>query len=273
MQFTLRPDLLRSRRILIFGLLLAILLCLPAEGTPITAGISSGPSTGSQLSAAAYEKQGIALRDQGNWDQLIAIADEGLSLYPDNAELFCLKGYALRKTGYYAEAVDNISRGIARDPKPVRYANRGYALLALNRYNDALSDADTAIALNAAYTPAYGVRALALLHTGNLTGASEAVDTAMAADPNSAYYWHLKGKVMAASGNCSAAAEAFNRSLSINPDYSLPWPDFPSATTDLENARTACAVPINTTPETPRAGLPAILAGAALAIGILGRIR
>ncbi|WP_158303616.1 tetratricopeptide repeat protein [Methanosphaerula palustris] len=224
-------------------LLLVTLLCVPTQAVLLSAGNSTVPPVGSPLSAAAYEKMGMALMAEENWSRLIATTDAGLALYPDDPELYCLKGYALRKTGHYAEAADNVSHAIPLDPRPVRYANRGYALLALGHYDDALKDANAALSLNGSYPPALGIRSFALLHTGNLTGALQAVDAARLLDPENPLYWHLKGKVLAASGNCSGAADAFRQSIAINPDYTLPWPEFGNATTDLENLNTPCTPP------------------------------
>ena len=251
---------------------LGSLLCLPALGSPISLGISTGSPESSQLSAAAYEKQGMALMAQQNWNGLITTTDEGLVLYPDNAELHCLKAYVLRMTGHFPEAVDNTTIAIARDPKPVRYANRGFAYLALGRNVDALNDANTAISLNESYTRAYGVKAIALANTGNLTGAGQAVDTAIRLDPKDPLFWHLKGRISAAGGNCSGAREAFNTSRALEPDYVLPWPGFGNATTDLQNAETKCTVPVRE-PVPTKAAIPAFLAGTALVLAILSRER
>jgi tetratricopeptide (TPR) repeat protein len=258
-------------RIVIIAVLLAGLVCLPALGAPITAGISTESSGNSQLSAAAYVYQGMSLMAHQNWNALITTTSEGLALYPDDAELWCLKGYALRKTGYYAEAVDNVTRGIALDPKPVRYANRGFALLALGRYDDALDDANTAISINQSYTPAYGVKAIALFNKGNLTGAGQAIETGIVLDPNNPFFWQVKGKILAAQGNCTGAAGAFRNSIQVNPDYDLPWPGFANATTDLQDTETQCAAVPASTPAPTRAAFPAMLVATALALAILSR--
>ena len=60
----------------------------------------------------------------------------------------------------------SVSQGILLDPKPVRYANRGYGYLALGNNTAALADAETGISLNAHYTTTYGVKALALQGMG-----------------------------------------------------------------------------------------------------------
>ncbi|HUT37707.1 MAG TPA: tetratricopeptide repeat protein [Methanoregula sp.] len=259
-------------RFLVYVLLVA-LVCLPAQGYPVSARITSGsPATGIQLSAAAYEYQGMALMARRNWNGVITTTDEGLAVYPDDAELYCLRAYALRKTGYFTEAADNASHAIRIDPKPVRYANRGFALLALGRNEDALHDANTAIAINKSYTPAYGVKVIALFRMNNLTGAEQVIDTVMPSDPKNPLFWHLKAKISAAEGNCSSATEAFHQSIEIDPDYDLPWPGFENATTDLKNIEKQCTVPARE-PVPTQATFPAVFAGAAIALAILTRER
>lgn len=256
--------------ILIVPVLFFALLCITASASPISAYISTEPQSGTHLSAAEYESQGIALMNEADWSGLLSLTDEGLAFYPDNAELHCLKGYVLRMTGHYREAVDNITIAIARDPKPIRYANRGFALLALEHYDEALTDANTAISLNASYPRAYAVRTIALMSTGNTTGAGHDIDTALRLDPSDPLFWHLKGKILAASGNCSGALDAFDRSLAINPGYVLPWPGFENATTDLRRAESQCQ-PDNQAPGPTKSPLPAGIAVAALVLVILFR--
>ena len=262
----------RLRKPILIVLLLATLLCIPTQGVPLSADITATHLADSPLSAAAYEREGMALMAEENWSRLIATTDAGLALYPDDPELYCLKGYALRKTGHYAEAVDSVSHAIPLDPRPVRYANRGYALLALGHYDDALKDANAALSLNGSYAPAYGIRAFALLHTGSLTGASQAVDAARSLDPENPLYWHLKGKILATVGNCTGATMAFRQSIAINPDYTLPWPEFGNATIDLENFSTACATPGLWTGTTP-AGFTAAVDRVALVLALFSPTR
>ncbi len=256
--------------ILLVPVFISGVLILPVAGYPISAYISTESPSGTHLSDVEYESQGMALMAQGNWSALRSITDEGLAFYPDNAELHCLKGYELRMTGHYSEAVDNITFAIARDPKPVRYTNRGFALLAMERYDEALTDANTAISMNSSYPRACAVRALALAGTGNATGAGQEIETAIQLDPSDPLFWHLKGKILAASGNCSGALDALNRSLAINPDYVLPWPGFENATTDLKRLETQCP-PDDQAPGPTKAQVPAGIAIAALVLVMLSR--
>jgi tetratricopeptide (TPR) repeat protein len=261
------------KKILLVSVILAALLCMPALGNTLTAGITSGSSaTGNQLSAAAYEYQGTAQIARQDWKGVITTTDEGLVVYPDNAELYSLRAYALRKTGYYTEAVDNSSRAILIDPKPVRFTDRGFALLALGRNEDALHDADTAITLNTSYSPAYSVKAIALIRLNNLTGAEQVIDMAMPFDPKNPLLWHLKAKISAAEGNCTAATGSFYQSIEIDPDYDLPWPGFENATTDLKNTEKQCVAPA-LEPVSTQTTFHALFAGAAIALAILIRER
>jgi tetratricopeptide (TPR) repeat protein len=262
--------ILDSRFILLALILCSGVLCLPAAGYPISAYISTEPQSAPRMTAAEYESQGMALMNEADWSGLLSRADEGLELYPDNAELHCLKGYGLRMTGNYREAVDNITFAIARDPKPIRYTNRGFAYLALERYDEALNDADTAIYMNSSYPRAYDVKAIALMGNGNATGAGQEIETAIRLDPSDPLSWHLKGKISAASGNCSGAFDALNRSLAINPGYILPWPGFENATTDLRRAESQCK-PTDQGPGQTKAPLPVGITIAALVIVITFR--
>jgi tetratricopeptide (TPR) repeat protein len=234
------------------------IVCIPA----CAASVSTAPAL---LNASDYERQGMALMAEKNWSGLMAIADEGLAAYPDNAELSCLKGYALRKTGYYQEAVEIVGRAIERDPKPVRYANRGYGLLALERYKDALSDADAAISIDGNYTPAYCVRAMALLGLCDYGEAQQAIGTALSLDPENAFYWQVQGSVYARAGNCTGAKDAFQHSIALKPDIDLPWPGLANATASLERTEAECAA---SNPMPTQAASPVSLTGVALVIAL-----
>ena len=85
--------------------------------------------------------------------------------------------------GQYEKSVEVVSKAIPLDPKPVRYANRGYGYLALGDYTAALTDAETGISLNANYTTTYGVKALALKGMGRNAEALAAIDTALTLEP------------------------------------------------------------------------------------------
>lgn len=227
-----------------------------ASDSWISAGISTDPPV-VNLDATGYEREALAFQEAQDWDSVVATTREGLAQFPDDIELMCLQGYALRKTGHYQESVDIISRAIPLDPEPVRYTNRAYGLLALGRYQEALNDTGSAIALDSSYASAWNARARAFLGLGNLSGAGQAIDTAISLDPASAHSWQVKGDILSQAGDCEGAIRAYQRSIAIDPDCTLPWPGLPNATVELKKTENRCAViATNTVPATTKAGIP-----------------
>ncbi|MCU0632724.1 MAG: tetratricopeptide repeat protein [Methanolinea sp.] len=234
------------------------LSCTPAGAASLTAYISTSPSGDSIKTATDYEQEGMALMAQRDWNGLIALTDDGLALYPDESELMCLKAYALRKIGHFQESVDLLDVAIPLDPRPARFANRGYGLLSLGRTHDALADAYTAIALDSSYATGHVLKATALLEMGNLTGALEEADTAIALGPGIAHYWHIRGNVMDRMGNCTGAIESLERSVTLDNEYEMPWPGLTNASSDLAQVKARCSRP-TTSPTPTQAAFPSLL--------------
>jgi tetratricopeptide (TPR) repeat protein len=190
--------------------------------------------------ASLYLARANAMVDAKDWEGALAVTDAAIAWYPDNADFLCMNGYALRKLGRYEEAVDQVSRAIIPDQKPVLNANRGYSYLALGNYPAALADAESGISRDPAYPASYTVKALALNAMGMNTGALAAIDQAIILSPESAHYWHVKGRILATGGNCTGAKEAFERSLAFDPGYDQPWPGTDPARVDLAILGSTC---------------------------------
>jgi tetratricopeptide (TPR) repeat protein len=222
----LLPSLCRSVPMRTCTALLILLLlffgCGPVAADPI------GLPDPTALAASAIQEE--------DWNGVLAVSDEAIAEHQADASLLCMKGYALRKLGRYPEAVETVTEAIALDPQPVRYANRGYAYLAMGNNSAALADAETALLLDPEYAVAWEVKALALIGLNDTAGAESAIDRALILDPNSAHLWHIRGGISLAVGNTTAAITALTRSLDLDPDYSLPWPGMPDAREVLAEA-------------------------------------
>ncbi len=243
-----------------------LFLTVPAGAAEVlTSGISSVAATTENppYDVSVYIRDAQAAVAERNWTHALLLTTRGRMWYPDDAELFCLQGYTYRKLGQYQKSVDAVSEGIRRDPRPVRYANRGYGYIALGNYSAALSDAEAGIALNASYPTTWGVKALALQGLGRNAEALAAIETALALDPQSAHYWHVKGRLLAAEGNCTGARVALEKSLSLDPGYDLPYPGFTGAGENLAALNSSC------TPATPVPSATKSSAGGIAAAGIL----
>jgi tetratricopeptide (TPR) repeat protein len=254
-------------------LLLCFLLCLiitAGAADSITATLSTGTGTPEipPQNASVYISEAKAAVAEWNWTGALLLTTRGITWYPDNADLLCLQGYSYRKMGQYQKSVEAVSKGIRLDPKPVRYANRGYGYLALGNYTAALADAETGISLNATYPTTHGVKALALHEMGRDTEALVSIDQALALEPDNAHYWHVKGVLLAASGNCPGARESLEASLALDPDYTLPYPGFTRARDNLAALNTSCIPAAMTTPE----GMPPTKSPAGAGIAVIGII-
>lgn len=228
-------------------LAIALVLIGGAGAQTVAATYSSGAGTPDDppRDATAFITDAKAAEAIRDWPNVLSITTRGLAWYPENPELLCLQGYAFRKTGQYQKAVDSVSRAIQLDPRPVRYANRGYAYLALRNYSAAYADAEAGIAMNASFTTNYAVKALALLgrpydRIAVWNDAGPAAETAVLQSPDSAHYWQVKGRTLAAQRACAAARTAYEQSLALDPEYALPWPGFGSAREDLAALNTTC---------------------------------
>jgi len=251
-------------------LVLCILSCLiisAAGGAVISASLSSGggsPDIPTE-NISVYLSGAHAAVDERNWTGALLVTTRGLAYYPDSADLLCLQGYTYRKMGQYEKSVELVSKGILLDPKPVRYANRGYGYLALGNYMAALADAETGLSLDKSYTSNYGVKALALSGLGRNPEAFATIEQGLALDPGSAHAWHVKGRILTTMGNCTGAREALEKSLALDPGYSLPYPGFTGASQDLAALNTTC-IPTKTQ------ALPAPTKAASAGIAVIGII-
>ena len=233
--------------LLIFFCLLAVLVVPVHASDSLTAKIVVSAPTPDTVTLNVSEFRSLlrgAIAER-NWTKALSISEEAAAANPDNADFVCNGGYSLRKLGRYEEAVKEVSEGCVLDPKPVRFANRGYAYLAMGNNTAALADAETGIAMNASYPTSYAVKALALRGLGENNEALTAIDHAVGLDPENAHYWHVRGNLLADSGDCEGARVSLERSIALDSNYDLPWPGFANATADLATMQSTCNPSVN----------------------------
>jgi tetratricopeptide (TPR) repeat protein len=262
----------RMKKCLLLILCALVCLTIPAgAGETLATGIFSvaASTENPPYNVSVYLGDAHGAVTERNWTEALLLTTRGLAWYPGNADLLCLQGYTYRKTGQYAKSVDAVSRGIQLDPRPVRYANRGYGYLALGNSTAALADSETGIALNASYATNYGVKALALQGLGRTPEAISAADRALALDPENAHYWHVKGMLLTAAGNCTGARDSLERSLALDPEYDLPYPGFAGAAENLEALNATCMPAKTPAPTKSSPGATAVI-GIAFALLVIG---
>ncbi|MBW4695362.1 MAG: tetratricopeptide repeat protein [Lyngbya sp. HA4199-MV5] len=98
---------------------------------------------------AAYNSLGYALRDKGKLDEAVVAINQAIELAPKNPNFSDSMGDMQVAKGNLDEAIKFYSKAIELDAKfALSYANRGKTYYALQRYQEALTDLNQAIALN-----------------------------------------------------------------------------------------------------------------------------
>lgn len=85
-----------------------------------------------------YKDRSGLLTDLGRYEEAVAAADQGITLYRNNSGLWNNKGYAYYKMGKYSEAVDAYDNAIRIDPTYLKgWINKGNALVKAGRGKEA----------------------------------------------------------------------------------------------------------------------------------------
>ncbi|MFL5495041.1 MAG: protein kinase domain-containing protein [Gemmatimonadales bacterium] len=123
---------------------------------------------------------------------------EGLRIAPNDPDLLTGAALAEQSLGRWDEAVAQLRRALALDPRSITTARRlGFTLLWMRRYPEALTATDRALALAPAHLQTRSTKAMMFLAQGDLAHAREVVrPTPEDADPTAlvsyiATYWDL----------------------------------------------------------------------------------
>jgi tetratricopeptide (TPR) repeat protein len=180
-------------------------------------------STGAALLAAAYQAhkdgreddaEALYLRvlagpsaDQGQAGQMLGL-------------LYVHQGDRLHTLGRSAEAVARYNHALALTPRADIYSNRGVALEALGRLDEALDSFSQAVLCRSDYAPAFFNRGGVLGALGRWPEALADYDRAVALLPDRfAPYWNNRGLALGELNRWAEAADNFLKALSLDPAY------------------------------------------------------
>jgi tetratricopeptide (TPR) repeat protein len=142
-----------------------------------------------------------------------------LEVDPENRDALHLLGLIAHQTGNYELAVQLIGRAILRGPDPHFLNNRAAALQLLGRYDEALADYDTAIALKPDYVEALGNRGIVLQKLARFQEALASYDQALAINPGYVDALSNRGDTLQQLGRYDEALASYAKALAINPDH------------------------------------------------------
>ncbi len=124
------------------------------------------------------------------------------------------------QTGRAARAVDLIGKAIALNPDfATAYSNRGLALQAMNRIEEALASYDNAIMLVPDYADAHCNRGLALESLKRPVEALASYGTAIALRPDYAAAYNNRGNVLQSLERLTEAITSYDKAIALMPGY------------------------------------------------------
>jgi len=166
--------------------ILAILLLIGVFVAPVAAEENQTPDAGT-----AFYNAGIKLLNSNEYDRAIVLFDQALAsdttmIRQSDALLYTYQGksYALIQLNRYEDAVQTLDEGLKIYPKDfMLWNNKGYALYNLGKYADALKSYDMALSIDQNYTPSLVNKGDTLYKMGRFTDAVDAYSKANVTDP------------------------------------------------------------------------------------------
>lgn len=150
-----------------------------SRSRPTSDGLRAEAANVNVLSVAAVNL-GIALYDQGKFDEAVTAYRQATRMAPDYAWAHCTLGNALRKQGKLTEAVASFRRAIRINPDFAEaYSNLGVAFYNQRKLDKAIASYRKAVALKPNFAEAYNNVGLALKELGRLSESRAAMEQAV----------------------------------------------------------------------------------------------
>ncbi len=182
----------------------------------------SPPGTGyiPERDAVKWINTGVALSNQGYYDEAIKAYDEAARLDRNNPFVYYNKGVALSNQGYYDEAIKAFDEAIKLDPNyAAAWNGKGVALSNQGMYDDAIKAFDKAIKPDPNYAFVYYNKGVALSNQGMYDDAIKAFDEAIKLDPNYAAAWNGKGVALSNQGMYDDAIKAYDEAARLDRNF------------------------------------------------------
>jgi len=166
--------------------ILAILLLISGFVVPVAAEENQTPDAGT-----TFYNAGIKLLNSNEFDRAIVLFDQALAsdttmIRQSDALLYTYQGksFALIQLNRYEDAVQTLDEGLKIYPKDfILWNNKGLALYNLGKYPDALKAYDTALSIDQNYTLSLINKGDTLYKMGRFADAVDAYSKANVTDP------------------------------------------------------------------------------------------
>ncbi|MDA8600447.1 tetratricopeptide repeat protein [Burkholderiaceae bacterium] len=187
-------------------------------------------------------QQGLSSHQRGQLLQAKAAYEQVLGKQPKHFDALHMLGVIAFQTKNLTLADELIGKAIEINPNVASaYSNRGNALQALKRLDDALASYGAAIALKPDYADAFNNRGLALQALKRLDDALASYDKAIALKPDYADAFNNRGTVLKKLKRLDDALASYDKAIALKPDYAEAFNNRGNALKDLKRLDDALA--------------------------------
>jgi len=171
-----------------------------------------------------------------NWDEAVAFFAEwfhrltGKAVILDFSSLaldvteWIDASYSLAKLERYEEALSACDRALALDQNYVNaWCNKGIALLKLKRYAEAIQSCDRALVIDPNDVAVWDSKGIALWNLKRYAEVIQAYDRALEIDQNYAFAWYMKGLALYYLKLYAESIHAYDQALAVDQNYVDAW--------------------------------------------------
>jgi len=194
----------------------------PAPNTPRNnaAIMNKNKITHQSTQVATLIQQGLALHQQGKFNEAKVIYEKILKIQPNHFDALQLLGTVSAQTKQFTQAVDLLTKALQINPNHAYcHSNRGNILQELKRFDEALASYDKAISIKTDYVEAYSNRGLVLKELNRLDDALSDFDQAIRIKADYAEAYSNRGLVLKELNRLDDALASYDKAINIKPDY------------------------------------------------------
>ncbi|OOY41398.1 hypothetical protein BOV91_11695, partial [Solemya velum gill symbiont] len=215
----------------------------PSADKPNASGVEQTGGTEPQTALTPEEHIRLALqhRGEGRIAEALAVLDEAITIYPENAQLHGVRSDMRRHNRDYSGALDDMEKAVSIDPEDALYlVGRSQLYLRYKRFAEAEADLSRAIELKPDLVAARFNRGTLYAHNGDYDKALVDLDACIAADPHLPAPYFNRGSVNYNMGRKEQAVADIERFIELaagNESWVASAKDLLRAWNDAEAAK------------------------------------
>jgi tetratricopeptide (TPR) repeat protein/uncharacterized protein (DUF362 family) len=177
------------------------------------------------LYADAWYNKGIALYNQGNYDEALKAYGEALKINDQHPSAWNNKGAVLADLERYGDALDAYIKAINVNSKDAEaLCNKGLILIHQKKYDEAIECFNKSIKANPRFAEAYYDKGMALYGHGKYDKAIKFINNSMKLKPSHPIAWlYYKGRILEALNLGSEAESVFIELQKMAPKDAEDW--------------------------------------------------